>query len=67
MMLRGVAIKFVSLEGVTPKILPAQRGESFYVAGRGRDSDAVPSPDPIPAGESTRWAMKKTSVGNRGK
>jgi hypothetical protein len=25
-------------------------GESFYVAGRGRDSDAVPSPDPIPAG-----------------
>ena len=23
---------------------------------------AVPSPDPIPAGESTRWAVKKTSV-----
>lgn len=49
--------------GATVKILPAERGKSFYVAGRGRGSDAVHSRDPSPL-RSMRWVLRENSVGN---
>ena len=43
---------------VLQKILPAERGESYYVAGRGRDSDAV-LPQTHPCWRINEVAMKE--------
>jgi hypothetical protein len=44
--------------GAAITFFPPRGEKSLYGAGRGRDSDAVPSLYLIPLEESTRWALK---------